>query len=673
MKLVITDAGKQALVDATQTGTAQLTLAEIAVGSGQYTPDPEQTALQSQIKRLPIIQASAVEDHVIHVAYQDDSADSYSVYEVGVFTSTGVLFAVYSSSELLIVKTANSTCLLTVDMVIDDLDVSEISFGDIEFAAGAATTETPGMVEIATQAETDTGTDAYKVITPKTLSTFFGSSFMSAFQSAFLNAFESAFDTAFNRAFFEVFPDAFEQAFDTDFDNAFGPAFGSAFNNAFNSAFEDAFADAFYNNFQSAFNSSFNSAFPTKFSEAFQARLASNASTLTGTSSTYAVTPAGLNYAIANMTWQINKARVTAAGTTAARALQDRFADNVNPLNYGAKGDGTTNDTNAFTSLENAHTGEMVDLLGKNYRVNARPTGNSYYNGTFTVSGSVLPPVGVSISNSIILNAEGASNPDFFPSGRSRIYQADSSTNQVTLARFTNDNAGNSLVFFKSRGAKVNTSKSAVAGDTIAWLNFMVDNGNIDYAGALQGAMAARIEACVFESSTLTSAGTISNGVRGALRLTCNNDNSGRTGTGVEVLSAAFRPTEDNLSNLGTSGRRWKAIYAITDVISTSDERDKKNIQDIPEKVLDAWEKVNFKQYNFRIVDDIYFGVIAQDIVKAFESEGLNALDYGIIVLENPDNATSRYAVRYRECHILEAACVRRRLARIEAMLAGRE
>lgn len=32
MKLVITDAGKQALVDATQTGTAQLTLAEIAVG-----------------------------------------------------------------------------------------------------------------------------------------------------------------------------------------------------------------------------------------------------------------------------------------------------------------------------------------------------------------------------------------------------------------------------------------------------------------------------------------------------------------------------------------------------------------------------------------------------------------------------------------------------------------
>ena len=30
-----------------------------------------------------------------------------------------------------------------------------------------------------------------------------------------------------------------------------------------------------------------------------------------------------------------------------------------------------------------------------------------------------------------------------------------------------------------------------------------------------------------------------------------------------------------------------------------------------------------------------------------------------------------RYAVRYRECNILEAACVRRRLDRIEKLLEG--
>lgn len=184
MNLVITDAGKQALVNATQTGTAQLTLSVIAVGSGQYTPDAGQTALQHEIKRLPIIQASAIEDHVIHVAYQDDSTDSYSAYEVGVFTSDGVLFAVYSSDQLLISKLANNSCLLAVDMTIDDLDVQDISFGGIEFAMGQATTENTGTVEIATQAEVDAGEDEYRVVTPATLAASFATRFASAFNDA---------------------------------------------------------------------------------------------------------------------------------------------------------------------------------------------------------------------------------------------------------------------------------------------------------------------------------------------------------------------------------------------------------------------------------------------------------------------------------------------------------
>ena len=664
MKLVITDAGKQALVDATQTGTAQLQLSEIAVGSGQYTPSAEQTALQNQIKRLPIIQASAVDDHVIHVAYQDDSTDSYNVYEVGVFTSDGVLFAVYSSNDLIISKAANSSCLLTVDMVIDDLDVEDISFGDIEYATGAATTESAGIVELATQAEADAGEDAYKVITPATLAAYFSNAFGNSFESDFPGAFESAFASAFTDAFADAFPTAFENQFEHDFDNAFSAAWDASFNSAFTNAFDDAFDEAFYGDFQNAFDTSFNAAFPTKFSDAFQARLASKSSTITGTSSSYAVTPAGLNYAITNMTWNISKATVQAASSSAVRSLAARFADNANPLNFGAKGDGTTNDTNAFTALENGYSGQMVDLLGKRYRVSTSPTGNNYYNGKFVVAGTDLDPVSVNITNNMIVNAKGKPSPSLYPSGVSRIYQANNGSNQMALARFSNDTAGNSLVFLKSRGGNVNTTKSAVAGDLISQLTFMVDNGNINYSGSTQGAVAAQIEAAVFDSSTLTSAGTMNVGVRGVLRLTCNDDTNSREGTGIEIINNALRPTADNLLNLGTTGRRWKAVYAMTDVISTSDERDKRDIQGIPEKVLDAWEKVQFKQYKFNVGEEMYFGVIAQDIIAAFESEGLNALDYGIVVSEG-----GKYGVMYRECHVLEAACVRRRLARIEAIL----
>ena len=666
MNLIITDAGKQALVDAQQTGTRQLTLAQIAVGRGRYTPEPDQTDLQDEIKRLPIVQASAVEDHVIHVAFQDDSTDSYSVYEVGVFTQDGVLFAIYSSNELLIAKSVNSTCFLTVDMIIDDLDVESISFGDITFASGAATTESAGIVELATQEEAEAGEDAYRVITPATLAAVFGSQFASTFESEFATAFDDAFSSYFPAAFDHSFEDDFQPAFDTAFNAAFGGAFESAFSSAFDDAFNDDFQTAFNSAFNSAFSSAFAPAFSDNFSAAFQARLASKSATLTGTSGSYAVTPAGLNYAITNMAWNIGKARAMATGTTALRSLSDHLADHISPLNYGAKGDGTTNDTAAFTALEGAVTGQMVDLLGKRYRVSTSPTGNSYYNGKFVVAGTDLDPVGVNIADNRIINAKGKQNASFYPSGLSRVYQANNGTNQLAMARFSDDEHGNSLVFVKSRGGNVNTSKSAVAGDLIAQINFLADTGNVDYAnGTLQGTSAAQIKAVVYESSTLTPSGTSNVGVRGAIRITCCDDTNSREGTGVEILNNSLRPTDDNVLNLGTSARRWKAVYAVTSTISTSDEREKHDIQDIPERVLDAWEKVNFKQFKYNAIEEkTFFGVIAQGIIKAFESEGLNALDYGLIALEH-----DRYGVRYGECMVLEAACMRRKLARIEAML----
>jgi Phage tail repeat like len=57
------------------------------------------------------------------------------------------------------------------------------------------------------------------------------------------------------------------------------------------------------------------------------------------------------------------------------------------PANYSAAGDGSTNDTTAFTNLEAAFPGKTVDLGGKVYVVNAIPTGCRYINGAFKVSG----------------------------------------------------------------------------------------------------------------------------------------------------------------------------------------------------------------------------------------------------------------------------------------------
>lgn len=50
-----------------------------------------------------------------------------------------------------------------------------------------------------------------------------------------------------------------------------------------------------------------------------------------------------------------------------------------------AVGDNSTNDTAAFASLEAAHKGKAVDLLGRTYLVNSLPDGAVYFNGVFRV------------------------------------------------------------------------------------------------------------------------------------------------------------------------------------------------------------------------------------------------------------------------------------------------
>jgi hypothetical protein len=65
--------------------------------------------------------------------------------------------------------------------------------------------------------------------------------------------------------------------------------------------------------------------------------------------------------AFANTTINPNEALVTATGTTAARTLANRFADSVNIKDFGAVGDGITNDTLAFEALVTYCAAEGVD------------------------------------------------------------------------------------------------------------------------------------------------------------------------------------------------------------------------------------------------------------------------------------------------------------------------
>ena len=114
--------------------------------------------------------------------------------------------------------------------------------------------------------------------------------------------------------------------------------------------------------------------------------------------------------------------------------------------------------------------------------------------------------------------------------------------------------------------------------------------------------------------------------------------------------------------NLGTSANKWDNVYANTGTINTSDRNFKQDIQDIDERLLRAWGKVNYKIFRFVNGIRLHIGLIAQDIDEAFKSEGLNARDYGLFCEDVDENGNKILGVRYSECLALECAYLRNRL-----------
>lgn len=145
-------------------------------------------------------------------------------------------------------------------------------------------------------------------------------------------------------------------------------------------------------------------------------------------------------------------------------------------------------------------------------------------------------------------------------------------------------------------------------------------------------------------------------------------------------------PLTDSGHSLGLAANRWTQVYATTATINTSDERSKQQIGVIHPAVLRAWAKVQFCQFKF--VDAAamkgdgarwHFGVIAQRVKEAFESEGLDPFAYGLLCYDSWDAteavldedgavviparpAGNRYGIRYEEALALECAYLRSKL-----------
>lgn len=169
LQLVITDAGYAALVNAELLGTDAIQIVEVGLTPDSFLAASSLTALPGEARRLTTIAGQPTGDNTINLVIRDDDEDVYSVRGFGLFLADGVLFATYSSEDLIVEKSGLASILITVDLAFDDIDTALIEFGDMSWTNPQATEEILGVVELATQAEAEAGTDPARVVTAKVM------------------------------------------------------------------------------------------------------------------------------------------------------------------------------------------------------------------------------------------------------------------------------------------------------------------------------------------------------------------------------------------------------------------------------------------------------------------------------------------------------------------------
>ena len=145
LPLIITDAGRQAAIDAEHNGL-QLELSEIALGRGLWSPDASATGLKDEIKRLTNLGGVDLAADMLHLTITDDTTDAYELGEFGLYSDTGVLFALYSQAQPISEKIAESILMLSADIKLDTVPAGSVTISGNNFYYPPATPTLLGVM-----------------------------------------------------------------------------------------------------------------------------------------------------------------------------------------------------------------------------------------------------------------------------------------------------------------------------------------------------------------------------------------------------------------------------------------------------------------------------------------------------------------------------------------------
>lgn len=134
------------------------------------------------------------------------------------------------------------------------------------------------------------------------------------------------------------------------------------------------------------------------------------------------------------------------------------------------------------------------------------------------------------------------------------------------------------------------------------------------------------------------------------------------TGITIGLYNSEFRPpsNNDNKINLGGTDGRWKKIYCASNVIGTSDERDKNILGGFDNRHKELFMKLKPITFTWKDSDDtsIHYGLGAQTTEETALSCGISeneiaAIEHSYWDEPSKDGRTDRYGMIYEEIQML--------------------
>lgn len=145
---IITQAGLQAMLNAQSNGF-NFELTQIKLGDTGWTPDASATDLKNPISQFALT-GEVVNDTQLHITGIDQSANEFWIKEIGFYTNTGVLFAVWSHATQLFAYKSNGVDLaLSINLVQTQVPASKITINSLSgFQLPLATQTKPGITKL---------------------------------------------------------------------------------------------------------------------------------------------------------------------------------------------------------------------------------------------------------------------------------------------------------------------------------------------------------------------------------------------------------------------------------------------------------------------------------------------------------------------------------------------